>query len=93
MAAKNQPAARHAPAVCRTLSIFKAYDKYAQNGGGRQHAPPPLSSVRVPVVPAAATNALQTRYSLSPAVILVALMASPASWASCHFQSVKAGWS
>ena len=32
-------------------------------------------------------------YSLSPAVICVAEMSSPASEASRHFQSVKAGWS
>ncbi len=32
-------------------------------------------------------------YSLSPAVICVALTASSASEASRHFQSVKAGWS
>ena len=42
--------------------------------------------------PSGAYDASAT-YSLSPAVICVAEMSSPASEASRHFQSVKAGWS
>ena len=57
---------------------------------------PPLSAGDMPARrtggPSGAYGESAT-YSLSPAVICVAEMSSPASEASRHFQSVKAGWS
>lgn len=58
----------------------------------------PATSARSAVSWGEGRAALQVRmrrapYSLSPAVICVAEMSSPASEASRHFQSVKAGWS
>lgn len=56
----------------------------AERAAGRAGAGGPYLRVCVRVTAA---------YSLSPAVICVAEMASSASEASRHFQSVNAGWS